>query len=63
MTEYTGRISPERYLMKSAALSVVMALVLSRIPALAFGGFIRMAIVLVAADVVLYALTKAKVLS
>ncbi len=60
MTEQ--RLSPEKYLAASAILSVVIALVLSRIPALSFGSFGRMAIVLLGADAVIYALTKAAIL-
>jgi hypothetical protein len=52
----------EKYLAGSAVLSVIIALVLSRLPSLAFGGIVRMAIVLVASDVITYAFIKAKVI-
>jgi hypothetical protein len=42
---------------------VLLALTLSLIPALAFDGFVRMALVLISADLVLYVLTKLNVVS
>ncbi len=50
--------SPELYLAGGIAVSLVLAAVMSRFPALAFAGFIAMAGVLVTADVVLYLLMK-----
>ena len=43
---------------KTAAISLVIAGIISQIPALAFGGFRQMAIVLVLSDLVLYILMK-----
>ena len=58
MSERLSSASPELYLVGSIAVSVAIAAVVSRIPQLAFGGFLQMVIVLVISDVVLYALMK-----
>jgi hypothetical protein len=58
VTGHIRKPSPETYLAGSAIVSVVIALVLSRLPQLAFGSFVRMTAVLIAADVVVYVLTK-----
>jgi hypothetical protein len=56
--ERLSSASPELYLVGSVAVSLAIAAIVSRIPALAFGDFRQMAIVLVISDVVLYALMK-----
>ena len=53
-----AEVSAERYLARGAVVSVAVALVASRIPVLRFGTIIAMVCVLVAADVVVYALMK-----
>lgn len=55
-------ISPERYLAGAAFVSVAVAGIASQIPAIAFGGFVPMASVLLAADLVIYALAKFRLL-
>lgn len=58
MRERFSSASPEVYLVGSVAISIAIAAVVSRIPALAFGGFLQMVIVLIISDVVLYVLMK-----
>lgn len=58
MRERFSSASPELYLVGSVAISIAIAAIVSRIPALAFGGFRQMVIVLVISDVVLYVLMK-----
>lgn len=53
-----AKASPELYLAGGVIVSLVAAGIFSRVPAIAFGGFTRMAAVLVATDVVLYVLMK-----
>lgn len=55
-------VSPEMFLAGAVIISLTLAAVLSQIPGLAFGGFLVMAGVLVAADLVLYILMKLGVL-
>ena len=55
-------VSPEMFLAGAVIISLTMAGVLSQIPGLAFGGFLVMAGVLVAADLVLYILMKVGVI-
>lgn len=50
--------SPEAYLAVAVIISIAIAAVLAQIPALAFGGFVPMALILIAADIVLYVLMK-----
>ncbi len=50
--------SPEVYLAGAVVISLVLAAILTQIPAFAFGGFVRMAAVLVVADLALYVLMK-----
>lgn len=54
----SANVSAERYLVGAIVVSVVLAAVAARIPALSFGSFAAMAVILVAADVVVYALMK-----
>ena len=54
--------SSESYFAASAVVSVVLAAIARQIPAIAFGTFLQMAAVLIAADVVLYLLMKLGVL-
>ena len=58
MPERLGSASPELYLVGSVLISLAIAGIISQIPAMAFGGFHRMAIVLVLSDLVLYILMK-----
>ena len=51
-------VSPERHLLAAAVVSLAVAAIASQVPMLSFGSFITMAIVLVAADVVVYVLMK-----
>jgi hypothetical protein len=54
-----NNISAERSLIGAVLVSIVVAAIASRVSALAFGSFLAMAAVLIAADIVVYALTKA----
>ena len=51
-------VSAERHLLGACVVSVVVAAIASQVPMFSFGSFITMAIILVAADVVVYVLMK-----
>jgi len=53
-----NNVSAERSLVLSVLVSVAIGAIASRIPALAFGSFTAMVAILIAADLVVYALTK-----
>ena len=55
-------LTPEMYLAVAVIISLTLAAILSFVPGVAFGGFLVMAGVLVAADVVLYILMKLGIL-
>ena len=54
----SANVSAERYLVGAVVVSVVLAAVAAQVPALSFGSFVAMAGILIAADVVVYALMK-----
>ena len=58
MREKITNASAELYFAGSAVVSVIVALVAAQFPIAAFGGFPRMAAVLVAADLVIYVLIR-----
>jgi hypothetical protein len=58
MRDYFRNASPELYLAGSVVVSIVIAAIVVRIPALAFGRFFPVAGVLVASDMVLYILMR-----
>lgn len=51
-------LTPEAFLAGALLVSLIAAAVLSRVPGLAFGGFLQMAAILVSADILLYILMK-----
>lgn len=51
-------LTAEAYLAGALLISLIAAAILSRVPGLAFGGFIQMTAILVSADVLLYILMK-----
>ena len=53
-----NNVSAERSLVLSVLVSAAIAAIASRIPAVAFGSFIAMFAILIAANLVVYALTK-----
>lgn len=55
-------ISAERYLAGATVVSVALAAIAAKLPLLAFADFVQMATVLIAADVVIYALMKLRLL-
>ena len=55
-------ISAERYLAGATVVSVALAAIAAKLPLLAFADFVQMAAVLIAADVVIYALMKLRLL-
>ena len=58
MRAYLRNSSPERYLVVAAAVSIAIALIVTRVPLLRFGSFLEMSVVLLASDVVIYVLMK-----
>jgi hypothetical protein len=52
----------ERYLAGATVVSVAVAAIAANVPLLAFADFVQMAAVLVAADIVIYALMKFRLL-
>ncbi len=50
--------SPESYAVTSVVVGILMAAVLTQIPAFAFGAFWQMAVAFVVADIVVYAMMK-----
>jgi hypothetical protein len=55
-------ISAERYLAGATVVSVALAAIAAKLPLHAFADFVQMATVLIAADVVIYALMKLRLL-
>lgn len=53
-----NNFSAERALIRAALVSIAVAAIASQVPAFAFGRFGAMASVLIAADLVVYVLTK-----
>jgi hypothetical protein len=53
-----NNVSAERSLVLSVLVSAAIAAIASRVPALAFGSFTAMVMILIAADLVVYALMK-----
>ncbi|HMA19599.1 MAG TPA: hypothetical protein VKO87_02285 [Gemmatimonadaceae bacterium] len=62
MRRIVQEISAERYLAGAAVVSVALAAIAAKVPLLAFADFVQMAVVLVAADIVIYALMKLRLL-
>lgn len=58
MTRFFSNRSPESYAVANAIVGVLMAAVLTRIPALAFGTFRQMVVILLSADAVAYVVMK-----
>jgi hypothetical protein len=55
---YLRNASPEAYLAVAAAISIAIALIVTRVPLLRFGSFLEMSVVLLASDLVIYMLMK-----
>jgi hypothetical protein len=55
-------ISAERYLAGATVVSIALAAIAAKVPLLRFADFVQMAAVLIAADVVIYALMKFRLL-
>ena len=55
-------ISAERYLAGAIVVSIALAAIAAKVPLLAFADFVQMTAVLVAADLVIYALMKFRLL-
>ncbi len=55
--------SAESSLLVAVIVSIVVAFIASRVPAIAFGSFVQMVAILVAADLVVYAVMKIGLLS
>ena len=62
MRRIVQEISAERYLAGATVVSVALAAIAAKLPLLAFADFVQMATVLIAADVVIYALMKLRLL-
>jgi hypothetical protein len=58
---YFRKASPELYLAGLIVVSLGLAAIVAQFPGLAFGSFVRMAGVLIGADLVLYVLMKLEV--
>jgi hypothetical protein len=58
-----GNPSAESSLLLAVIVSIVVAFVASRVPALAFGSFVQMVAILVAADLIVYLVMKIGLLS
>ena len=55
-------ISAERYLAGAIVVSIALAAMAAKVPLLAFADFVQMAAVLIASDLVIYALVKLRLL-
>lgn len=55
-------LSAERYLAGATVVSIALAAVAAKVPLLAFADFVQMAAVLIASDLVIYALVKLRLL-
>lgn len=58
MRRIIEQISAERYLAGAIVVSVALAAIAAKVPLLAFADFVQMAAVLIASDLVIYALMK-----
>ena len=62
MRRIIEEISAERYLAGAIVVSVALAAIAATLPLLAFADFVQMAAVLIASDLVIYALVKLRFL-
>jgi hypothetical protein len=58
MRRIIEEISAERYLAGAIVVSIALAAIATKVPLLAFADFVQMAAVLIASDLVIYALVK-----
>lgn len=62
MRRIIEEISAERYLAGAIVVSIALAAIAAKVPLLAFADFVKMAAVLIASDLVIYALVKLRLL-